>query len=126
MKANVKALSENLNANHRKSDLHRALFVIDPATGQKIVDCRIYWPKQRAYACVWIYGEKARGAGSAWAGGGGYCKQSAAIASALDMAGVELSDNVAGRGLDACKVALVAVAKAASGLRKVQLVEAYA
>jgi hypothetical protein len=68
----------------------------------------------RVYADVWIhtpshYGQW--GYGSGWAGGGGYCKRSAAIGEALANAGVKLSDSIHGRGMSAVREALEAIAR---------------
>lgn len=68
----------------------------------------------RIHACTWIYpteGAPRRGHGAA--GGGGYCRRSAAGAYALDDAGVALSEAVDGRGMGALRDALIATAAAA-------------
>lgn len=91
-------------ASHRKekAGLWREYALIDPADGKAVVILRIYWPGTVAYACVWIHGGAgayARGAGRA--GGGGYCKASAAAGAALADAGVRLEGDIDGRGLEA-------------------------
>jgi len=42
------------------------------------------------YACIWAHGLKNYVSGSGHAGGGGYCKRSAAIAAAIADAGIKL------------------------------------
>ena len=105
---------------HRKEDkLHREYALIDLDTGAAVATLRIYWPGSVAYACVWInargrfdgsLGVYARGAGKA--GGGGYCKASAAAAgAALADAGVRLAQDINGRGLESITGALMALAQ---------------
>jgi hypothetical protein len=99
---------------HRKENtgLYREYVLIDLDEGRAAVTLRIYWPNSVAYACVWINagsGLYARGAGRA--GGGGYCKASAAAGAALADAGVRLDQDIYGRGLDAIRGALEAFAR---------------
>jgi hypothetical protein len=99
---------------HRKekTGLYREYALIDMAEGRAAVTLRIYWPGSVAYACVWIdsrYGGLARGAGRA--GGGGYCKASAAAGAALADAGVKLEHDIDGRGLESIRGALEAFAR---------------
>ena len=89
---------------HRKekTGLYREYALLDPIDGHAVVTLRIYWPDSVAYACVWVHGDAgryARGAGRA--GGGGYCKASAAAGDALADAGVRLDGDINGRGLEA-------------------------
>lgn len=68
----------------------------------------------RIHAVVWISSaDGAHRLGHGAAGGGGYCRRSAAGAYALEAAGVELSADVAGRGEGALRAALLATAAAA-------------
>lgn len=98
---------------HRKekNGFLREYALIDLADGAAAVTLRIYWPGTVAYACVWIHGESiyARGAGKA--GGYGYCKESAAAGAALQDAGVTLADDIDGRGTQAIREALTALAQ---------------
>lgn len=87
----------------------------DPATQRvvEVVAMRLH-ASARIHACTWIYpadGAPRRGHGSA--GGGGYCRRSAAGAEALEAAGVVLTEDIAGRGVDALRKALLATARAA-------------
>ena len=68
----------------------------------------------RIYCSVWIrsYGENQMRTGHGWANGGGYHKASAALAAALESAGITLSDEIAGRGDGAVRDGLIAVAAA--------------
>lgn len=100
---------------HRKENngFLREYALIDLSDGAAVVTLRIYWPGTVAYACVWInrggMGIHARGAGKA--GGGGYCKESAAAAYALKDAGVTLTEDIDGRGTLAIVDALAALAQ---------------
>ena len=49
--------------------------------------------------------------GSGQAGGGGYCKTSASVAEAFESAGITLEKDIRGRGEDAVRGALEALAK---------------
>lgn len=84
------------------------------AEGGKVLQCKIYRPGSTCVAvvCVWIKGGGFR-EGKGTAGGGGYDKESAAIAAALDAAGVSLSKPIGGRGSTAVDGALEAVTRAA-------------
>ena len=99
---------------HRKENkgFLREYALIDLSDGAAVVTLRIYWPGSVAYACVWInrggMGIHARGAGKA--GGGGYCKESAAAHGALADAGVTLEYAIDGRGTQAIRGALEALA----------------
>ncbi len=89
---------------HRKekTGLYREYVLLDPSEEKAVITLRIYWPGSVAYACVWVHGgagRYARGAGRA--GGGGYCKASAAAGAALADAGVRLEGDIDGRGLEA-------------------------
>lgn len=86
-----------------------AVFDLDDLRGPTIT-ARVYWPGQVAYACVWINSESAYARGAGKAGGYGYCKESAAMAYALADAGVTLRDDIDGRGTQAIRYALLALA----------------
>lgn len=84
------------------------------AEGGKVLQCQVFRPGSTCVAvvCVWIKGGGYR-EGKGTAGGGGYDKESAAIAAALEAAGISLSEPIAGRGSAAVDGALEAVARAA-------------
>lgn len=102
----------------RDKPLHRQISILDRDTGREIVTCRIYWPGSVAYCALWVdtNGVHARGTGRA--GGGGYCKESAAIDSAVRDAGFVMSESFGGRGTQVAYAALEAVAACVTGKRK--------
>lgn len=84
-----------------------------------VVSLRLYWPSSTCYACVWINSylpgqenEYISTQGSGKAGGGGYCKASAAAAAAIDNAGFKLSQDIDGRGTEKIKDVVLAIAHA--------------
>ena len=120
-------MNATLTTNHQNRDfparippLFAAYTVagFDPTT-QRVADAvtlRLYASPRagRIHACTWIYpAEGAPRSGHGAAGGGGYCRRSAAGAYALEDAGVELTEDVAGRGESALRAALLATAAAA-------------
>lgn len=105
------------------------------------VECRVYMGRSRnastVYASIWVQGSVwASGHGSA--GGGGYHKESAAIAEAIESAGITLygsaysHDNeevdytrvahIGGVGDEAVKEALIAIARDIVGLSNCKVV----
>ena len=68
----------------------------------------------RIYCSVWVqsHGENRMRTGHGWVNGGGYHKASAALAAALESAGITLSEGIAGRGDGAMWDGLTAVAAA--------------
>lgn len=124
MKANIAAMRETNRNMQRKDSLDLEIAVIDPVNGKSIVIARIYYPGTVAYACIWIKGKKyARGTGKA--GGYGYHKASAALASAISDAGITLSESINGVGDSAMDRACMAIACAVSGKRKLILHRAH-
>lgn len=105
--------SDRIRSHRKENGFAREYALIDLSDGAPVVTLRIYWPGSVAYACVWIsrggLGIHARGAGKA--GGGGYCKESAAAAYALADAGVALRNAIDGRGTSAIHGALSAIAE---------------
>jgi hypothetical protein len=103
--------SDRIRACRKENSLYREYSLLDLSDGSAPVVLRIYWPGSVAYACVWIGngGVHARGAGRA--GGGGYCKASAAAGAALADAGVRLEADIDGRGLESIRGALEALAR---------------
>lgn len=77
------------------------------------VDLRLYNTNAKSYACIWINenykGINANGSGSA--SGYGYDRPSAAASEALASAGIELSEDISGRGMSCVERALDALAK---------------
>ena len=97
---------------HRKENngFAREYALIDLDKGRDVVALRIYWPGTVAYACVWINAESAYARGAGKAGGGGYCKESAAAHGALADAGIKMESDIDGRGTQAIEGALMALA----------------
>jgi len=88
-----------------------------------VIRARIYSVPSRTWgavfhACIWI-NDKQRGereavhiSGGGKAGGCGYHKPSAALAAAIDDAGIALAESIGGVGDDAMRDALCAIARA--------------
>lgn len=117
MKAMITGKEKHWNVNHRKengfTDEYTAFCITEDGEKKDLCILRIYWTQARAYACCWIYADNASYAGSGYAGGYGYHKPSAAAQEALEGAGVELSEDINGRGRDAMAAAVKAVGVAA-------------
>lgn len=116
--------------------------VIDKKTERTIIDCRVYMARSanssQVYASVWISGNNYYIAGNGFAGGYGYHKVSAAIASALSSAGIKLvghaslpigekpdfkrQADIGGVGESACRMAFNAIAYAL-GYRDIIVIE---
>lgn len=127
-KADIIAMRETSRDMYRKGELTLEIAVLCPATGCAIVTARIYHPASVAYACIWISSTSktpyARGTGKA--GGYGYHKESAALADAIDDAGIRLSHSISGHGHSAMRDACEAIARAVSGKRRLIVHEAHA
>lgn len=106
-------------ASHRKEGaLDCQWSLIDLNTGKEIVTLRTYYPSSVCYACVWTHSDAlGYSRGSDKAGGGGYCKRSAAAYGALLDAGFVFEEPFSGRGEPSIEDALGAIAKML-GLRK--------
>jgi len=133
IKADVSGLRETPKDAFRKNGFYLELAVIDPATGRTIVTARFTGPGSTVYCDVWLYQRKTEsgmanrsGRGRAMAGGYGYHKASAALGSAIADAGVTLSQRINGVGDSAMEEAVMAVAKALSGKRRLILHRAHA
>jgi hypothetical protein len=70
-----------------------------------VIDCRFYGSGSRVYCCVWLnfpsskrHPDGIHVSGGGYAGGYGYDKKSAALASALEQAGVKLPWSLSGTG----------------------------
>ena len=77
-----------------------------------VVTLRIYWPASTCYACLWVYSDPIHTSGSGSAGGGGYCKESAAAGEAIRNAGFTLEKRIDGVGTQAVEEAVLAIAAA--------------
>ena len=87
------------------------------------VTLRIYSTDARSYCCLWVRGncswEGCGGDywrnGSGHAGGYGYHRASAAAAKAIENAGIDLDEEISGRGWTAIENAVEAIARAMWG-----------
>lgn len=115
MKANIEKITHGMIVNHRKEkgfigSVH-GIAVVD-GKAMSACELRLYATPSRIYACFWVHSGNAYGNGSGFAGGYGYCKKSAAVAAAIRAAGIELSEDVSGRGMGAVKEAIKAITAA--------------
>lgn len=112
-----------------KTGLHSEYVAVVPCDHypdrmRAVVTLRLYWPASTCYAATWIVFKEAvkapveggsiystQGTGSA--GGGGYCKASAAADEAIRNAGFTLSSSIRGVGTRAIEEAVIAVARSA-------------
>ena len=104
MKATFKETKNNAINYGGKKELIRAYDVVvnDNERLANIITARCYMGRSAnastMYASIWIYDEKHHTSGSGKAGGYGYHKQSAAISDAIESAGIELDEDISGRG----------------------------
>lgn len=108
------------NPSHRKerTGLHQEYSALIPDDNPQremraVVTLRLYWPASVCYAALWVNGQDVHASGTGSAGGGGYCKASAAAGEAIRNAGFTLSQDIHGRGTDAIREAVLALAEAA-------------
>ncbi len=108
--------TEAININHRKEKHYMESLlgvVVDDGQLKEVVDLRVYGTNAMNYVCVWINDSKhnihATGSGSA--GGYGYHRPSAAASEAFAKAGVEFTDELAGRGDTIMESAVEAVVR---------------
>lgn len=87
---------------------------------------RFYCTGQTIHCISWVGNRDLYGSGYGKAGGYGYCKASAAMADAIDHAGIKLSKPVAGVGDTAMRDAAVAIGKMLTGCRKFYIHESHA
>ena len=118
----------NIRANRRENSFNQqyTLVVKNGIDLCEVAVIRLYHTSCRSYACLWINCHKngihVSGGGSA--GGGGYHRGSAAVAFAIDDAGISLSENIDGRGEEKIKEALQAIGLAL-GYKKSLVVHAH-
>ena len=116
MKATFKETKNNaINYGVKKELVSTWNVIVNSNDGLKnIITARCYMGRSASastmYASIWIYDEKHHTSGSGKAGGYGYHKQSAAISDAIESAGIELNEDISGRGDSAIKEALEAIA----------------
>ena len=77
---------------------------------QAVITLRIYATGSRFYACLWINSDTMHINASGFAGGYGYCKASGAASDAIRNSGIDLSEDIHGRGTSAIRDAVLALA----------------
>ena len=125
MKSTIgKTVSNGVNYGYKK-ELIRTYNVVTDAL-KEIITVRCYMGRSAnastVYASVWINTSDVHTSGKGKAGGYGYHKESAAIAEAMESAGVSLDTDISGVGDGAIKEALSAIANAL-GFERVLIVE---
>ena len=109
--------NQALNVRDKQALIHQItiLAIVDGAI-KELAQCRLYMSNSRGSsritAILWINGDN-YASGSGHADGQGYHKPSAAVESAINAAGFELSERIGGRGEQATIDGLKAVALAA-------------
>jgi hypothetical protein len=104
-----KKTSDAINPTHRREKGYIGSVITILPTGEEIAEARFYMPGNVAYCCFWARGKYEWASASASAGGGGYCKRSAAFDTAIRKAGFELSESVNARGMNAVQDAMKAI-----------------
>lgn len=107
----VPAREDGLHRNRRERSFRRQLSLVDLDDGAEVACVRFYGSGSRSYCCAWIHYPGYHASGSAWCGGGGYHKDSAAMQEALSLAGIQFADNFAGVGENGETEALQALAR---------------
>lgn len=115
---------KELNISYRKENDFWCSYKALDKDFNEIVDCRFYCTKGgTVYCCIWVHGDNGWFSASAKAGGWGYDKKSAALATALDNAGVKLNASISCTGY--VKEPIEAIAKYFSGKRNIHVIESY-
>lgn len=126
---NPKIEDGKFNINHRKENNFIRQFTgvtLEAGKIEEAVTLRLYGTDSRCYACLWTYGNGIYKSGSAYAGGYGYHRGSAAAAYAIENAGYILSEDIAGRGNGAIREAVEAIVRLIyPGAALVDVLEAY-
>lgn len=118
MKANISAMRETAkNFPRKRNGFTQEIAVIDPSNGRAILIARFYRPGTQVTCLLWMHG-KTYGRGIGRAGGYGYHMPSAALADAIDDAGINLSAPISGYGDSRMIQAAEAIARAATGKRR--------
>ena len=99
-------------------ELVTARWYMGRSSSSSVVHCTVWFHSQ---VCEFAKGEWSDASGSGHAGGGGYCKQSAAFEDAMRNAGIKCDAGISGRGMSVVEDALKALGKQA-GFEHVKLV----
>ena len=128
MKAQIVSTQSNaINYGNKKELVNSWNVIVNSEDGLKnIITVRCYMGRSAnastVYASVWINTSEVHTSGKGKAGGYGYHKESAAIAAAIESAGISLDTDISGVGDGAIKEALSAIANAL-GFERVLIVE---
>ena len=125
MKATLgKEVSNAVNYGYKKEMIRTYNVITDGL--KEVITVRCYMGRSAnastVYASVWINTSEVHTSGKGKAGGYGYHKESAAIAAAIESAGISLDTDISGVGDGAIKEALSAIANAL-GFERVLIVE---
>ena len=125
MKATIgKQVSNAVNYGDKKELIKTFNVVTDGL--KEVITVRCYMGRSAnastVYASIWVNAPDIHTSGKGKAGGYGYHKESAAIAAAIESAGIGLSKDISGVGNGAIYVALKAIARAL-GFSNVLIVE---
>ena len=109
-----KAFENKLSYNRWRNTgkLVRSLAVLDAVTNRQLIQCDFRRTESRVYCSLVVQQVYYWRHAIAFAGGGGYHKSSAALQTALEKCGINLSDNIHGVGDSAIDEALLAIASA--------------
>jgi len=111
MKATIVSENHNAKISYDRKELVRAYVVL--SGNKEVIRVKLFMGRSSQasvfYCNFFVIGLQS-GAGSA--GGGGYDKQSAALACAIDSAGIKLSEDISGVGPGAIRDALGAIMEA--------------
>lgn len=129
MKATFKTPAKECKiAQNRKENHFSHQYSVIDADLNEVCTLRIYSTNAANYACFWLYGvngtEYRSGGGKA--SGYGYHRPSAAAQAAFSQAGISLSEDIGGVGEGAMEKALLAIAEAATGRKKLAIIRAHA
>lgn len=130
MKIILDNIKDNFNKEHRKTDmpgLCRVYKVFD-RNFNEIIDCKLYYSTSfsTCYCCLWIKYKNRQYACSGKSCGEGYDRQSAAVRSAIDNAGIIFTPSFWGAGASETRYALKELARKVSGKRLVYLIDSHA
>lgn len=106
-------------AKNRRDQMDQVIFCVDKETGRQIIEAIFYSTDRVDRACVWLTYENRYLRAGAKAGGYGYHKPSAALSGCFDKMGIQLSEDIHGRGHNAMEDAIEAIALAANKGRAV-------